>query len=83
MKFFDYFQIASVGIFLFIVVGKALYIRLTRNINPIAIGRGKSGGRLLLSWSPSPGFSFGDRDSIARLAPWLSGLSRMVGSAAD
>lgn len=43
MNFFDYLQIASVGIFLFILVGKILYLRLSRNVNPIAIGGGKKG----------------------------------------
>ncbi|MDQ2920820.1 MAG: isoprenylcysteine carboxylmethyltransferase family protein [Acidobacteriota bacterium] len=43
MNFFDYFQVASVVIFLFILVGKILYMRLSRNINPIAIGGGKKG----------------------------------------
>src|SRR6266850_907572 len=42
MNFFDYFQIASVVIFLVILVGKILYLR-RRNINPIAIGGGKKG----------------------------------------
>ncbi|MGI9066645.1 MAG: methyltransferase family protein [Pyrinomonadaceae bacterium] len=46
MSFFDYFQVASVAIFLFILVGKILYLRLSRNINPIAIGGGKKGFRL-------------------------------------
>lgn len=43
MNFFDYFQIASVGIVLLIFVGRASYLRLSRNINPIAIGGGKNG----------------------------------------
>ena len=43
MNFFDYFQIASVAIFLSMLVGKILYLRLNRNINPIAIGGGKRG----------------------------------------
>lgn len=43
MNFFDYFQIASVLIFLFILVAKILYLRLSRNVNPIAIGGGKKG----------------------------------------
>ena len=43
MNFFDYFQIASVIIFVFILVGKILYLRLSRNVNPIAIGGGKKG----------------------------------------
>lgn len=42
-NFFDNFQIASVIIFLLIVVGRALYLRLSRGINPIAIGGGKKG----------------------------------------
>src|SRR5688572_20229477 len=47
MNFFDHFQIASVVIFLLILVGKILYLRLSRNINPIAIGGGKKGFRLV------------------------------------
>jgi protein-S-isoprenylcysteine O-methyltransferase Ste14 len=41
MGFFDYFQIASVIIVLTVVVGRALYLRFTANINPIAIGKKK------------------------------------------
>jgi len=43
MDFFDYFQIVSVAIALLIFVGKAAYLRLGRNINPIAICGGKGG----------------------------------------
>jgi protein-S-isoprenylcysteine O-methyltransferase Ste14 len=43
LNFFDYFQIASVIVFLLILVGRASYLRLSRNINPIAIGGGKQG----------------------------------------
>lgn len=43
MSFFDYFQIASMAIFFIIIVGRALYLRLSRNINAIAIGGGKKG----------------------------------------
>lgn len=42
-SFFDYFQIASVAIFLVILLGKTLYLRFNSNINPIAIGSGKKG----------------------------------------
>lgn len=42
-NFFDYFQIASVIAFLSIVIWRALYLRLSRNINAIAIGGGKRG----------------------------------------
>ncbi len=43
MTFFDYFQIASVAAFVLIIMVKTLYLRLKRNINPIAIGGGKTG----------------------------------------
>ena len=43
MSFFDYFQIAGLVVFLLILVGRASYLRLGRNINPIAIGGGKKG----------------------------------------
>jgi protein-S-isoprenylcysteine O-methyltransferase Ste14 len=50
MNFFDYFQIASVAIFLFILIGKILYLRLRRNVNPIAVGGGKKGIVLAIEW---------------------------------
>ncbi len=43
LSFFDYFQFASVVIFLLIILGNTLYLRFSRNINPIAIGGGKRG----------------------------------------
>jgi protein-S-isoprenylcysteine O-methyltransferase Ste14 len=43
MNFFDYFQIAVVAIAFLIVAGRASYLRLSRNINPIVIGGGKKG----------------------------------------
>src|SRR5215207_882816 len=43
MGFFDYFQVVSVAIPLLILVGKAAYLRLSKNINPVAIGGGKRG----------------------------------------
>lgn len=46
MNFFDHFQIASVAIVLLIFVGRASYLRFSRNINPIAIGGGKKGSLL-------------------------------------
>jgi protein-S-isoprenylcysteine O-methyltransferase Ste14 len=42
-NFFDYFQVASIITFLLILVGRASYLRLSRNINPIVIGGGKKG----------------------------------------
>ena len=44
--FLDYFQISILVLFLFVLVGRALYLRISQNINPIAIGRGKRGFRL-------------------------------------
>jgi protein-S-isoprenylcysteine O-methyltransferase Ste14 len=43
MDFFDYFQIASIVIFLLIVASRVIYMRTTRGVNPIAIGGGKKG----------------------------------------
>ena len=43
MNSFDYFQIASVAITVLIFVGRVAYLRLGKNINPIAIGGGKRG----------------------------------------
>jgi protein-S-isoprenylcysteine O-methyltransferase Ste14 len=43
MDFFDYLQIASVVLFVGTILLKTLYLRLKRNINPIAIGGGKRG----------------------------------------
>lgn len=43
MSFFDYFQIASLAALFIIIAGRALYLRLTKNINAIAIGGGKRG----------------------------------------
>lgn len=42
-SYFDYFQFVSVVIFLLLILGKTLYLRFNRNINPIAIGGGKRG----------------------------------------
>ncbi len=43
MNFFDYLQIASVVLFLLIILMKTMFLRLRRNINPIVIGGGKRG----------------------------------------
>lgn len=45
-NFFDYFQVTSLVLFLFVLIGRALYLRFAKNINPIAIGRGKRGFQL-------------------------------------
>lgn len=43
LNFLDYFQMTSVVIFVLIVFGRASSLRLSRGINPIAIGGGKKG----------------------------------------
>ena len=56
MNFFDYFQVISLSIVLLIVVGRASYLRLRRNINPIVIGGGKKGVLLLIEFVAITGF---------------------------
>ncbi|HEY5884752.1 MAG TPA: isoprenylcysteine carboxylmethyltransferase family protein [Pyrinomonadaceae bacterium] len=43
MTFFDYFQVASVVIFLLVISSRAVYMISSRGINPIVIGGGKKG----------------------------------------
>ncbi|HEX5702223.1 MAG TPA: isoprenylcysteine carboxylmethyltransferase family protein [Pyrinomonadaceae bacterium] len=43
MSFFDYFQIAIIVIFIAIVVTKAVYLRISRNITAIVAGRDSRG----------------------------------------
>lgn len=42
-KFFDYFQIAGLIFFLIVFVGRTLYLRFSKDINPITLGVGKKG----------------------------------------
>jgi protein-S-isoprenylcysteine O-methyltransferase Ste14 len=46
-RFFDYFTITSLILFLFVLVARALYLRFTQHVNPVAIGRGKRGFQLV------------------------------------
>ncbi len=48
MSFFDYFQIASVIIFVLVLITKVTYLLRSKNINPIAIGGGKKGPQLVV-----------------------------------
>src|ERR671912_1488122 len=43
MTFFDHLQIASVVIFLLVIISRAVYMIARRGINPIVIGGGKKG----------------------------------------
>ena len=43
MTFFDYLQLASVVIFLLVIASRAVYMIVSRGINPIVIGGGKKG----------------------------------------
>jgi protein-S-isoprenylcysteine O-methyltransferase Ste14 len=63
MTFFDHFQIGSLALFLLVLVGRALSLRLTANINPIAIGRGKRGLRFIF-----------ELYAFAGLAIWITEL---------
>ena len=42
-KFLDYFQIAGLAFFIIVFAGRTLYLRFSKNINPIALGVGKKG----------------------------------------
>jgi len=42
-KLFDYFQIAGLVFFLLVFVGRTLYLRFSKNINPITLSVGKKG----------------------------------------
>ena len=43
MTLFDYFQLASVVVFLLVISSRAVYMIASRGINPIVIGGGKKG----------------------------------------
>lgn len=51
IKFFDYFQIMSLFFFLFVFVGRTLYLRFSQNINPITLGAGKKGLQRIVEFS--------------------------------
>jgi protein-S-isoprenylcysteine O-methyltransferase Ste14 len=48
MSFFDIFQLASIAIVLLLFATRACHLFFVRNINPIAIGRGKKGWSLAI-----------------------------------
>lgn len=50
-RFFDCFQITVLILFLFVFVGRTLYLRLRRGIKVFALGVGKSGWRRVLELS--------------------------------
>jgi len=43
--FFGFFQLAALAVFLLVFVGRSVYLRFGRNINPFALGVGKRGLR--------------------------------------
>jgi len=43
--FFGYFQLAALAVILLVFVGRSVYLRFGRNINPFALGVGKRGLR--------------------------------------
>ena len=50
-KFHDYFQIAGMAFFLFVFVGRTLYLRFRKNINAVTLGAGKKGLQRLIELS--------------------------------
>src|SRR5262245_31380320 len=46
--FFGYFQLAALVVFLLVFVGRSVYLRFGRNINPFALGVGKRGLRRVI-----------------------------------
>jgi len=46
--FLGYFQLAALAVFLLVFVGRSVYLRFGRNINPIALGVGKRGLRRMV-----------------------------------
>jgi protein-S-isoprenylcysteine O-methyltransferase Ste14 len=43
IEWFDYFQVVTLILLFLVIVGRAIHLRVTQHINPIAIGRGKKG----------------------------------------
>ena len=41
--FFDYFQVLAMAFFLLVFVGRTLYLRFAKGINPVSLGVGKKG----------------------------------------
>ena len=46
--FFSYFQLAALAVFLLVFVGRSVYLRLAKGINPFALGVRKGGLRFLV-----------------------------------
>jgi protein-S-isoprenylcysteine O-methyltransferase Ste14 len=43
LEWFDYFQVVTLILLFLVIIGRAIYLRLTQHINPITIGVGKNG----------------------------------------
>ncbi|NOX89318.1 MAG: isoprenylcysteine carboxylmethyltransferase family protein [Calditrichaeota bacterium] len=50
-RYFDYFQIAGLAFFLTAFLGRTLYLRFSKNVNPITLGVGKKGLRRIVELS--------------------------------
>lgn len=48
MSFFDCFQIVCLAFWIFVFLGRTLYLRLVKNISPITLGVGKTGFRAVM-----------------------------------
>jgi protein-S-isoprenylcysteine O-methyltransferase Ste14 len=51
MGFFDYVQLVSLAFWVFVFIGRTLYLRLVKDIRPITLGIGKQGLNALLEIS--------------------------------
>ncbi len=49
--FFDYFQVLAMAVFLLVFVGRMLYLRVARGINPITLGVGKKAAQTAVELS--------------------------------
>jgi protein-S-isoprenylcysteine O-methyltransferase Ste14 len=57
-EFFAYFQIISLAFFFIVFVGRTLYLRFRKNINPISLGVGKQGLQRIVEFSFFVGLIF-------------------------
>ena len=39
MRFFEYFQLAALAVFLLVFIGRSIYLRAVRRVSPIRIAR--------------------------------------------
>jgi protein-S-isoprenylcysteine O-methyltransferase Ste14 len=55
-RFFDMFQLASLGVFILILLGRSLFLYSATGANPLPLGIGKTGMQRVVEWSFAAGF---------------------------